>query len=165
MNILWKFYVTFMTILWKFYENFMKLLWKFNGNFMKILCNFYENFMQLLWKFYENFTQLLWKFYETFMKILCNFYENFMKILTLGTEFFLADGQTDGHDEAPTHCYVICCKKHDADSATTYQSGEFLAHFGAPLLVGSAAGRHFDEEVTQFPAQWWVPVQFYARYP
>jgi hypothetical protein len=47
----------------------------------------------------------------------------------------------------------------------TCQCGEFLAQFGAPLLVWSTAGRHFDEEVTQFPAQWWVPVQFYARYP
>jgi hypothetical protein len=40
-----------------------------------------------------------------------------------------------------------------------------LAKFGAPLLVGNAAGRHFDEEVTEFPTQWWVSVEFYARYP
>jgi hypothetical protein len=38
-----------------------------------------------------------------------------------------------------------------------------LAKFGAPLLIWSAAGRHFGEEVTQFPTKRGVPVQFYAR--
>jgi hypothetical protein len=45
----------------------------------------------------------------------------------------------------------------------TYQCREFLAKFGAPLLVRGTTGRHFCEEVTKFPTQRGIPVQVNAR--